>query len=57
MDQPDDDAPLYSVHSSADGWRVIGPNGLAGTYRTEREAQAKADFLNEQVAEEREDDT
>ena len=29
---------------------------LAGVYENEHEAQSRADFLNEQVAEEREDD-
>ena len=60
MGDTDDDAPLYFVERGNDdpeSWRVIGPNGLVGVYRTAREAQAKADFLNEQVAEQREDDS
>jgi hypothetical protein len=56
MDLPPDDAPLYSIEKVAEGWRVCGPNGAAGVYEDERDAQARADFLNEQVAEEREDD-
>jgi len=60
MENADDDAPPYFVERSDDGiqnWRVVGPNGLVGVYQTERDAQAKADFLNEQIAEEREDDS
>ncbi len=54
-----DDAPLYYVERCAEGpnsWRVMGPNGAIGAYRNESEAQAKADQLNEEVAEEQEDD-
>ena len=52
-----EDAPLYSVERSSDGgWRIVGPNGVVDTYRAEAEAQSKADQLNENVAEEREDD-
>lgn len=53
------DRSLYHVEQSNDDqrkWRVVGPNGLVNAYNTEREAQAKADDLNMQVAEEREDD-
>jgi hypothetical protein len=60
MGDVDDDAPPYFVERGGDGpgsWRVIGPNGLVGVYPTASEAQAKADYLNEQVAEEREDDS
>jgi hypothetical protein len=55
-----DGAPLYAVESSDEGlqsWRVIGPNGLVGVYASASEAQAKADLLNEQVAEGTEDDS
>ena len=60
MDDIGDEAPLYAVERSDDGhetWRVAGPNGLVGVYASASEAQAKADFLNEQVAEETEDDS
>jgi len=59
MDDTKNEAPLYRVEHSGDGlegWRVVGPNGLAGVHASEGEAQARADFLNEQVAEETEDD-
>lgn len=59
MGDTDDDAPVYSVERGDDGleeWRVTGPNGLVGAYPTQSDAQAKADFLNEQIAEEREND-
>ena len=55
----DGDAPLYRAERSADDsgrWRVVGPNGAVGVYRLESEAQAKADQLNEDVAEEQEND-
>jgi hypothetical protein len=51
---------LYSVEPSDDEsgpWRLIGPNGLVGEYASEKEAQAKADFLNEQSAQGTEDDS
>ncbi len=54
------DRPLYYVESSGDEpgvWRVVGPNGVVDSYRAESEAQSKADRLNEEVAEEREDDS
>ena len=53
------EGPLYRVEQSQDGpegWRVVGPNGLVGVYESATEAQARADDLNEQVAEETEDD-
>lgn len=53
---PEAGAPLYRVEPAAQGWRVTGPNGDAGAYRTKDEAQAHADRLNEEVAEEAEDD-
>ena len=52
-------APLYAIEpceDDAESWRVIGPNGVVGVYQTASDAQAKADYLNEQVAEESEDD-
>ena len=52
--------PLYSVErldAEPGGWCVMGPNGPAGVYPSEQEAQARADFLNAQVAEESEDDS
>jgi hypothetical protein len=55
-----DEAPLYTVERSDDGpeiWRVVGPNGLFGVYGSANDAQAKADFLNEQIAEATEDDS
>lgn len=58
-DSPDRDA-LYSIEIDDErpqSWRVIGPNGLVGVYESESEAQARADFLNEQVAEETEGDS
>ena len=60
MGNADGDTPLYTVERSDDGpetWRVVGPNGLVGVYASANEAQARADFLNEQVAEETEDDS
>jgi hypothetical protein len=60
MEATDDAGPLYFVERSKDGvegWRVMGPNGLVGDYQSETDAQAKADFLNEQAAEEAEDDS
>ena len=59
MGNTDEDASPYVVepcNEDQGSWRVIGPNGLVGVYQTASEAQAKADFLNEQVAEEREGD-
>jgi hypothetical protein len=59
MQETDGEAPSYIVERFNDGqeqWRIVGPNGVAGVFRTERDAQARADFLNEQAAEEREDD-
>lgn len=59
MAAADSDAPLYFVERCKDApetWRVVGPNGLVGVYETASDAQAKADFLNEQSAEEIEDD-
>ena len=53
------DAPLYYIERCEDAsgrWRVVGPNGVVGTYPAEGEAQSKADRLNEDVAEEREND-
>jgi hypothetical protein len=55
-----DEAPLYTVERSDDGpetWRVVGPNGLVGVYGSASDAQAKADFLNEQIAEGTENDS
>ena len=54
-----DDAPLYYIERCKDDpchWRVVGPNGIVDTYPTESEAQSRADRLNEDVAEEREND-
>jgi hypothetical protein len=54
-----DGGPLYfiePIHEELETWRVVGPNGPVGDYRTEADAQAKADLLNEQVAEGTEDD-
>lgn len=51
--------PEYRVERSGQAsanWRVIGPNGPVADYPTEQEAQMRADDLNEQVAEEREND-
>jgi hypothetical protein len=56
MKDVEDRAPLYSIERCDEGWRVMGPNGPVGVFPAESDAQAKADFLNEQVAEEREDD-
>ena len=57
MADTQDETPLYIVEpGGAEGWRVIGPNGLVGVYPSLSEAQARADFLNEQIAEETEDD-
>jgi hypothetical protein len=59
MDENGDSAPLYTAERSDDGpesWRVVGPNGLVGVYQSASDAQARADYLNEQVAEETEDD-
>ena len=55
-----DDPPLYVVQGSdndPETWRVVGPNGLVGVYKSASDAQAKADFLNEQTAEETENDS
>ena len=52
-------APIYYAERCPDdtgAWRVVGPNGLVAVYPAEADAQAKADLLNEAVAEEREDD-
>ena len=60
MGDPGHEAPLYTVeriNDGSEGWRVVGPNGLVGVYESASEAQAKADFLNEQIAEEAEDDS
>ena len=60
MGDNNDETPLYTVERSDDGpesWRVVGPNGLVGVYETASDAQSRADFLNEQVAEEQEDDS
>jgi len=59
MQNSGDEAPLYTVKRSDDNparWLVVGPNGLVGVHESATEAQARADFLNEQVAEETEDD-
>lgn len=56
MEATDEAGPSYVVERSEDGWRVVGPNGLVGVYPSASEAQAKADLLNEQSAEEAEDD-
>jgi hypothetical protein len=56
---PAGEGPLYYVERGAEdagGWRVVGPNGVVGVYRVESEAQSRADQLNEDVAEEREND-
>jgi hypothetical protein len=53
------DPALYTVERGQDDaeiWRVVGPNGAVGAYRSESEAQASADRLNEDAAEEQEDD-
>jgi len=60
MQRINGEAELYNVEASDDGsqtWLVTGPNGLVGIYASAQEAQAKADFLNEQAAQETEDDT
>ncbi len=60
MDDKTDVAPLYYIEINDEppkNWRVIGPNGLVGAYESESDAQARADLLNEQVAEETEDDS
>jgi hypothetical protein len=54
-----DSAPIYWIERCTDDpetWYVIGPNGIVGDRRSKREAQAEADRLNEDVAEEREND-
>ncbi len=59
MTDTGDQAPLYSVEPSQGEpgtWRVVGPNGAVGDYPTATDAQAKADLLNEQIAEETEGD-
>jgi hypothetical protein len=53
------DLALYTVERGQDDpnvWRVVGPNGVVGAHRSESEAQASADRLNEDAAEEQEDD-
>lgn len=53
------DSALYTVERGQDDpgiWRVVGPNGAVGDYRSESAAQASADRLNEDAAEEQEDD-
>jgi hypothetical protein len=53
------ESALYNVERGQDDpeiWRVVGPNGVVGDYRSEGEAQARADRLNEDAAEEQEDD-
>lgn len=53
------DPALYTVERGQDDsevWHVVGPNGAVGAYRSESEAQANADRLNEDAAEEQEDD-
>jgi hypothetical protein len=60
MGETRNEALLYTVERSDDGpetWRVVAPSGLVGAYASGNEAQARADFLNEQVAEETEDDS
>lgn len=60
MEDNDEDASPYVVErpdAVSQGWRVVGPNGLVGMFATASQAQAKADSLNEQVAEEKEDDS
>ena len=50
---------LYSVErgeGDPEVWRVVGPNGVVAAYPTQSEAQARADQLNEDAAEEQEDD-
>jgi len=59
MAETDDHAPLYFIepsHEKPGTWRVAGPNGIVGEYGAAAEAQAKADLLNEQIAEETEND-
>jgi hypothetical protein len=54
------DQPLYYVEQATEDpvlWRVVGPNGVVDTYGLESEAQSRADRLNEEIAEEREDDS
>ena len=60
MDDKSDEEPLYTVEhedEGAESWHVVGPHGLVGVYGTAGEAQARADALNEQVAEAMEDDS
>ena len=58
---PDDEiadrGPLYRVERTPGSWRVIGPNGVVADFPGEAEAQAKADLLNEDAAEESEGDS
>ncbi len=59
MDYGENAGPLYFVERQPEGsahWRVMGPNGVVGDFATVAGAQAKADDLNEQVAEALEDD-
>ena len=59
MIEGEGDAPLYRIERAEDGsgpWRVVGPNGPVGVYPSAAEAQARADALNEDAAEETEDD-
>jgi hypothetical protein len=60
MTDADGDGPIYFVESSEDTpetWRVMGPHGPVSDYPTAAQAQARADYLNEQIAEEAEDDS
>jgi hypothetical protein len=60
MADMDGEGPIYFVEQDNDtpgAFRVMGPNGPVGAYPTAADAQAKADYLNEQIAEEMEDDS